>query len=214
MVDLRTAPESLNLPRRTLLAGSSARPGTGCLCQLGGLVPGDGRYGQEKEWGYPTRDDEFLSRVTTESFLRHKIEALHGILDDFLIPLIVQAELFNQVFLEDPVQERAAAQTTRSPRSLLHLKNRLESSDSIADEIDSPTASIAKHKGITNLDAMRIHSMQSVNGSGLRLGNDLQILAHASIEGAFPRLLLRLVTPDRRDSDDVFDGRALDDTGG
>ena len=77
IVDLRTEPESLNLPRRTLLFGSSASPGTVMLARF---------YNGGKEL---TGNDELLVCVTFEGFLGDEIESFHRVFHDLLIPLVI-----------------------------------------------------------------------------------------------------------------------------
>ena len=77
--------------------------------------------------GFLTWDDIFLVEFTTEHFLGDELEALHGVFDNFVVPLFVQAKLVDEVLLEDAVEERASTDPARAHCRLLDLQYWLES---------------------------------------------------------------------------------------
>ena len=78
-----------------------------------------------------TWDDIFLVEFATEDLLGNELEALHCVLDNLVVPLLVQTQLFHEKVLEDPVEERTATDSTGAHGRLLNLKDRFQSRDCV-----------------------------------------------------------------------------------
>lgn len=72
-----------------------------------------------------TWDHELFVKLAAENLLGDELEALHGVLDYFIVPLFVQAKLVDQEFLEDPIQECTSANPARAHCRLLDLQDGL-----------------------------------------------------------------------------------------
>ena len=91
-----------------------------------------------------TWDHELLIEFTTEDFLGDKLETLHCILDNLVIPLLVQTKFIDKELLENAVQESTTTDTTGAHCGLLDLQDGFQRGHSIRDEIDGASAGITK----------------------------------------------------------------------
>ena len=162
-------------------------------------------------WRVLTGNDKLLVGSATECFLGDQVEPFHRILHHLLIPLLVQAQLINKELLKDAIQERAPTQSPGPHGCFPNSQNRFQFRHSIGDQIHRTTSSVAQHECITNLNAVRVHRVQSVDGGSFGFGNDLQVLAHPRRSGTCAGLGLGRIGPYCRNGNDVLNRRALDD---